>query len=821
MSQDVDEIGRRIERLTLAPDDIRAPLLRLVRPVLARFGYRPRVTATKVEALLAQLRDRPTRLDGTPDPAETKLLEQAERELEESLVSVERATVVGGQVLVSHAAWLRRLYEVLVRARRAVEQPEDLAAAAMAVSARRLVLPPLAVAEADPAADAKVAAPEPDPDATRLLELELAAVDHVLAAADGEIELLGRRRRLFEAARQVLLDTNAAAPLEASGVETRRAYIAGEITRLDRLEAAGVKPEVTLSHQLREAVDRGERERVHAALVAKNGIALAAGDAAMFEASKRALGVLWEGKDPRDPEARRASMRRSAAQVFGSAFPEAIRRTYEEARARYRTVAKAHPDASLPKLADDYFADERVDAALAAVLATDGSFEVGGALLPMRVVEYEERYRAVRFPTQDLLLVAAEDPADIPDAIVEDPRTIVMDLAAGRLLARRFVHQERRARARTVMRAEVRVYLLDGSGSMHGARSRMRDAMMAAELVTLKRRLQEGAKMARVVLFYRYFDSVLHPVVRVDSAASADEAMVDVLGTLREGGTDIQAALLASLTQVEAAQTDDPELAQAQIVLVTDGRAAVDEAAVARARARLGDLAVGLSVVALGEENEALKKMVSRQRARGERAFYHFVPDEALRGIAEGTIDEGLPVHLPEVKGEHTRSEMSADLTRLVEEVASLGRAREIEALEALESDAQGRAEAGVTAGNLTEGERARARALYRDRAQLGLQFRRWFPLPPAGAVAPPPSPDVPTADVDAALVVLATVAEVVHVTLGSELTRQADAIDVLERLLPDAQLTPARYLAVVAQPTSAVGTALQAVHRAATPPTG
>lgn len=814
MSQDVDEIGRRIERLTLAPDDIRAPILRLVRPVLARFGYRPRVSAEKVEALLVQVRDRPTRVDGAPDAAELKLLAQAERELEESLVSVERATVVGGRVLVAHAAWLRRLYEVLVRARRAVERPEDAAAAAMATSARRLVLPPLAVAEAE-VTEAETPAPA-DPEATRLLELELAAVDHVLAAADGELELLGRRRRLFEAARQVLLDTNAAAPLEASGVETRRAYIAAEITRLDRLEAAGVKPDVTLSHQLREAFDRGERERVHAALVAKNGIALTAGDAATFEASKRALSVLWEGKDPHAPDVRRASMRRSAAQVFGSGLPESIQRTYAEARERYAKVAAAHPEASLPKLADAYFAEESVDAALSAVLATDGAFEVGGALLPTRVVEHEERYRAVRFPTQDLLLVPAEDPADIPDAIVEDPRTIVMDLAAGRLLARRFVHRELRSRTRTVLRAEVRVYLLDGSGSMHGARSRMRDAMMAAELVTLKKRLQEGAKLARVVLFYRYFDSVLHPVVRVDSATSADQAMVDVLGTLREGGTDIQAALLASLAQVEAARTADPDLARAQIVLVTDGRAAVDEAAVARARERLGDLAVGLSVVALGEENEALKKMVARQRARGERAFYHFVPDDALRGIAEGAIDDGLPIHLPEVHGGGTRSEMSADLSRLVEDVASLGRARELEALEALETEAQGRAEAGVTPENLSEGERARARALYRDRAQLGLQFRRWFPLPTPGLA---PSPDVPTGDVDAAVVVLATVSEVVLVTLGSELTRQADAIDVLERLLPDARLTPARYLAVVARPPSPVAAALQAVQRAVTPP--
>src|SRR5262249_43177950 len=70
----------------------------------------------------------------------------------------------------------------------------------------------------------------------RLIEVELAAIDHLLDAANEEGELLGRRRRLLEAARQMLLESSAAVPLDPQGLEARRRYLAREIARLDRLE---------------------------------------------------------------------------------------------------------------------------------------------------------------------------------------------------------------------------------------------------------------------------------------------------------------------------------------------------------------------------------------------------------------------------------------------------------------------------------------------------------------------------------------------------------------------------------------------------------
>jgi hypothetical protein len=58
-------------------------------------------------------------------------------------------------------------------------------------------------------------------------------------------------------------------------------------------------------------------------------------------------------------------------------------------------------------------------------------------------------------------------------------------------------------------------------------------------------------------------------------------------------------------------------------------------------------------------------------------------------------------------------------------------------------------------------------------------------------------------------------VAEVVSLLGGSSLARQADAIDLLERLLPDARLTNARYRAVLRDFPNAVAPSLQAVHEA------
>jgi hypothetical protein len=52
----------------------------------------------------------------------------------------------------------------------------------------------------------------------------------------------------------------------------------------------------------------------------------------------------------------------------------------------------------------------------------------------------------------------------------------------------------------------------------------------------------------------------------------------------------------------------------------------------------------------------------------------------------------------------------------------------------------------------------------------------------------------------------------------GPELARRAEAIELLERLLPDAQLTPARYWELLREWEGALAPSLRALHAAASP---
>jgi hypothetical protein len=90
----------------------------------------------------------------------------------------------------------------------------------------------------------------------------------------------------------------------------------------------------------------------------------------------------------------------------------------------------------------------------------------------------------------------------------------------------------------------------------------------------------------------------------------------------------------------------------------------------------------------------------------------------------------------------------------------------------------------------------------------------------PSGEPVPLPRRGSPERDdVDATTSALASVAEVVVLLGGSDLARRADAIELLERLLPDAGLTPARYRAVLRDWPLAVAPGLAAIHAAVTNP--
>ena len=854
------QLGERIERLATHPEEVKAPFFAIAAPILSVFGWRPKFTIVAASALLDALEQiTPEGFSGEAMALEPRAAE-ARVELEANVEAAERACVLDGRVPVAQAAWLRRLYEVIVRAIRCVEDAGDAGARRLAAAVPRvMILPPLTMKSAgdgrpaegedsrsdSEAADemARVALP---PEAPELLDLELAAIDHLLDAARASSELLARRRRLLEAARQLLLETSAALALDQDGVEARRRYIADKIVRVDRVQAAGVDADVGLLHQARAAATRGDRGRLHAALVALDAAALGSGDRAVAERTGEALRLLWEGSDPTHAAAIAGSVDRSSREVFGDDVIDVLRSAYADARAQLPAGTRGlEPDEQEHFHLSRRYLDESHDrATLAALLAVDGCFEVGGALSPLRVTEIELRARAVSHPTQDLTLLPAETVSDLPAAAIEDPRTILLALAQGRLLTRKYRVYDAIPRRRTVMVGEVRIYVLDGSGSMHlirrgcspGARARMRDAILLAELAALRQRYLDPRRTTRVTLFYRFFDDYLGPIARVSSGSEAEAAMADVVGKVRLGGTDIQAALLASFEQLREARASDPDLERAQIVLVTDGQSPVDEGAVVAAREAVGDLPIGVSVIALGEENPALRALVARQRAQGERAFYHYIDDDALYRMAGGEIDSGGPIHLPDVEhdarktpAEHA-TELEGLLGGLLTELADLERARHVERIEAAEAHTEALVDLGLEIPRvLTEGERAHILAAARDRRALEARYTRWFPpsLTPGGAGGPgargsheaaASATARESADRDAVIVALAVVAEVVGEVGGGELSRRADAIDLLERLLPDARLSPARYEAVLRAWPALVASGLEAVHRSVKP---
>lgn len=194
--------------------------------------------------------------------------------------------------------------------------------------------------------------------------------------------------------------------------------------------------------------------------------------------------------------------------------------------------------------------------------------------------------------------------------------------------------------------------------------------------------------------------------VELRRIATADEAIAaigDVVGAVRQGGTNIQAALLKSFAIVKGARERDPDLGRAQIVLVTDGKSPIDPDAVDEARRSAGAAAIGLSVIALGSENAALRTLVARQRSAGERAFYHFVSDATLTGLVSGEATSWLgALHITAGRAQASATDLARSaIGDALVELADLeeGRHREMLGREGSSSDE----------GELGRGEAVRA----------------------------------------------------------------------------------------------------------------
>lgn len=238
--------------------------------------------------------------------------------------------------------------------------------------------------------------------------------------------------------------------------------------------------------------------------------------------------------------------------------------------------------------------------------------------------------RVVPHPTQTMTFERTGGLHDVHNFVLSDPRMLLYDLAAHRQLVRAYLEDEPPPEPRKKKRTAVRVYVCDASGSMHGARARFRDALVIAELNNLRVKARQG--MPFDPLYFSFFNDVPTELSRVDTAREATRQIEKLFRhSPAEGQTDISLALMSAFDSIRAARGQDPYLARATVVLITDGEDRIDLELIRRTRAPMDSLDIALSFVSLGEENPDLKALVQEQSARGGRAFYHHLSDRELQ----------------------------------------------------------------------------------------------------------------------------------------------------------------------------------------------
>ncbi|MBX3216726.1 MAG: hypothetical protein KF850_32120, partial [Labilithrix sp.] len=221
MSARLDAIGERLARVLRGPSAIEAQrLFRMARPLLARTGWRASIEASALPELVTLLRADGAMADAA---ASRTKLDAAIDELERNVLAVERVAIVRKRAPVAHALWLRRVHGLLELAESAIDlaaagQPDRGRARAAAQSDDSALFPPLVPLRPERTALDVPTTDHPEIDDARLVDLELAAIDHLMAAARAETIVLGRKRRLLVAARQRLLEAAAALPLARDGV---------------------------------------------------------------------------------------------------------------------------------------------------------------------------------------------------------------------------------------------------------------------------------------------------------------------------------------------------------------------------------------------------------------------------------------------------------------------------------------------------------------------------------------------------------------------------------------------------------------------------
>lgn len=646
----------------------------------------------------------------------------------------------------------------------------------------------------------------------------VAVVDPLLDLAARETGFLQRRRRLLEAARRALLEADASAELPTEEVQDRLLHVTEQIRTLNRLQSAGIHPTVSLAQQLKQATARRDVQGAARCLEAFSELGR------LGSAAAPTVSLLARSHDKVPEAVTQVFVPKQISAGHPPGVLDAVTRGMDAARTR-SGLGTGSLGPIGEQLAAQAWGQQAIARVFTASANVDGCFELGRSVAPVRTTEEQSRMREVPYPTQTMMLRPAECVTEIPTSLVRDPRTLLLDFATGRLLARCFLGRPTLGGAPGERVREARYYLLDGSDSMGGRRGVLRDALLVSELSSLIQFLAEpGAAAVRPVVYYRYFTKSAKPTHRVATREEALEAIEDCIGGRRKGGTDIEAALLASLEEVRLERERDEVLKRVHLVLVTDGVSRIDLRTVWAARERLGDIPVGISVISLGSENETLKRLAAAQRRAGQEVFYHYLPDQNVRELVEpapavsmeaaeasGRADAAAPSdsdgqELTEDSGsEGAKSEGRAvpsaaeeddwqELELLVDELVALESPADLDEVEHSRFVVEALSEVGLSLQfDLCEAQRARHESLRREERTLKRRFDRWFPPGVAAATAP----SVAEVSVEPMLTIealLAAVLEVMEILDGSPLQRRYDAIEVMERLLLEAGLPPWLY---------------------------
>ncbi len=227
---------------------------------------------------------------------------------------------------------------------------------------------------------------------------------------------------------------------------------------------------------------------------------------------------------------------------------------------------------------------------------------------------------------QDLLPL--ERPSDMARAVLAQPhRSLeenIQDGTAFILGHRRRIKVPRGHRAEDHER--VTVVLCDTSASMQGDLARFQSALIA----TIAGRAlgdvsPSGRHRHRVILVP--FDTETGEPIFVRDKTAAKELIRKPNAKLQNkgGGTDLQKALLKGMQLIaRTSQMTHQGLASANMILLTDGKAAIDREQLAQARLQIPQqLPLQVMLVALGHTNHDLMRFAGESESRGiARGFY-------------------------------------------------------------------------------------------------------------------------------------------------------------------------------------------------------